>query len=88
MTCSTSPASLRKAFRCTLDNERISGLGYALEIVHDTCILDIMLPNMDGFDLLKKLHLRQVHRLHKVLCMRTSTQQIGIKPSTHSFKQI
>ena len=43
------------------------GLSYALEIVYDACILDIMLPNMDGFDLLKKLRQRQVHV--PVLCL-------------------
>lgn len=43
------------------------GLDYALDIVYDACILDIMLPNMDGFDLLKKLRLQQVQI--PVLCL-------------------
>lgn len=43
------------------------GLDYALEIVYDACILDIMLPNMDGFELLKRLRLGQVQI--PVLCL-------------------
>jgi len=35
------------------------GLAYALATPYDVCILDIMLPNMDGFQLLRQLRQRQ-----------------------------
>jgi DNA-binding response OmpR family regulator len=43
------------------------GLAYALETPYDVCILDIMLPNMDGFQLLRQL--RQKQNQIPVLCL-------------------
>ena len=43
------------------------GLVYALETVYDACILDIMLPKMDGFELLKQIRQRQIQI--PVLCL-------------------
>jgi DNA-binding response OmpR family regulator len=43
------------------------GLSYALATPYDVCILDIMLPNMDGFQLLRQL--RQKQNQIPVLCL-------------------
>jgi len=43
------------------------GFEYAIDTTYDACILDIMLPNMDGFQLLKKLRQQQIQM--PVLCL-------------------
>ena len=43
------------------------GLAYILASTYDVCILDIMLPNTDGFQLLKELRKRQIQL--PVLCL-------------------
>ena len=44
------------------------GLDYALSAEYDTLIVDIMLPEMDGFELIRQL--RPGGRIHRSSCFR------------------
>ena len=50
------------------------GLGMALERVHDLIILDISLPRMDGFQVLKKLRQQKVNTLVLLLTVRATIE--------------
>ncbi|MGD1019763.1 MAG: response regulator [Verrucomicrobiia bacterium] len=45
----------REGFRVTTADDGVAGLGRAVEIHPDVILLDIMLPKMDGFQVLTKL---------------------------------
>lgn len=50
----------KNKFIADISNDGISGLDNALTGVYDVIILDIMLPKMNGFDVLKNLRLNKI----------------------------
>lgn len=48
-------ALTRKGFECVCTNDGVEGLRSALEQKPDLIVLDLVMPKMDGFEMLKKL---------------------------------
>ncbi|MGE4352743.1 MAG: response regulator transcription factor [Oscillospiraceae bacterium] len=49
-----------KGYVADIVNDGLSGLDYALSNIYDAIILDIMLPKLDGLDVLKHLRMEKV----------------------------
>lgn len=49
----------KNKYTADICNDGISGFDNALTGVYDIIILDIMLPKMNGFDVLKKIRLKK-----------------------------
>ena len=45
----------RQGYTVDVSNDGVSGLDNALSGIYDLVVLDVMLPGMDGFELLRRL---------------------------------
>ena len=54
----------RQGYTVDVSNDGVSGLDNALSGIYDLVVLDVMLPGMDGFELLRRLRGKDHPRPH------------------------